>query len=103
MATILGAYDRNDTASQEALKRITAEDVGTKTSLHISEIPMAQIIQVVGATTYVCDAPPGTLAGSASWRAKKIVEASGTTTITWADGNASFDNIASNRATLTYS
>lgn len=54
-------------------------------------------------TTYVGDAVPGSVVGDAVWRIKKIT-VSGTETITeWADGNSNFDNIWSNRASLSYS
>lgn len=52
--------------------------------------------------TYVCEAPIGTATSSAAWRIKKIDETTGMV-IKWADGNESFDNVADNRASLTYS
>ena len=66
---------------------------------------MAQIIQTVGTTTYVCIAPPGSLSSAAVWKIyREVVSGGGTIrTVTWADGNAQFDNVADNRATLTYS
>jgi hypothetical protein len=51
--------------------------------------------------TYVCEAPIGTATSSAAWRIKKIDETTGMV-IKWADGNESFDNVADNRASLTY-
>lgn len=49
---------------------------------------------------YYAFAPPGTSLASASWQAKRV-ESDGTTR--WADGNANFDNVASNLAGLSYS
>ena len=55
-----------------------------------------------GATyTYIGNAVPGTATSSALWRIKRLTNADNT--IVWADGNANFDNIYDNRATLSYS
>lgn len=55
-----------------------------------------------GATyTYIGEAQPGTSDAAASWRIKRMTNAD--STIVWADGNASFDNIWNNRAALAYS
>jgi hypothetical protein len=54
-----------------------------------------------GATyTYVGQSSPGAANTDAVWRIKRITNA--TTTITFADGNANFDNVWDNRASLTY-
>lgn len=52
--------------------------------------------------TYVGKAAIGSGVASAVWQISKIDETSGVV-ITWADGNANFDNIWDNRASLTYS
>ena len=59
-------------------------------------------VTVSGTTTYVAQAAIGSAQSSAVWRAKKIDESSGTV-ITWADGNANFDNQADDLASLSYS
>ena len=48
---------------------------------------------------------PGSSTSSAVWRVKKTVlsDTSDDVVITWADGNANFDNIWDNRLSLTYS
>lgn len=51
---------------------------------------------------YVAKSAPGTAQSSALWQCKKIDTSSGVV-ITWADGNASFDNIATDLTSLTYS
>jgi len=51
--------------------------------------------------TYVGTASIGSLTSGAVWRIIKIDETSGLS-ITWADGNDSFDNIWDNRTSLTY-
>lgn len=52
--------------------------------------------------TYVGKASTGTATASALWQIKKIDETSGMI-ITWADGNASYDNVWNNRTSLIYS
>lgn len=63
---------------------------------------LAQKVTVVGSVTYVGIASPGTDTSSALWQAKKIDQTTGTV-ITWADGNANFDNVATDLTSLTYS
>lgn len=55
--------------------------------------------------TYVGKALPGTATSAASWQIQKIDESGTpeTTVITFADGNADFDNIWDNRTSLSYS
>lgn len=60
-------------------------------------------VDAVGTTTYVGYAEAGTLTSGATWAIKKIVETGSDVSITWADGNTTFDNIWDNRLTLTYS
>lgn len=63
-----------------------------------------QLIDEVDAdTTYQCFAEPGTLTSEAKWRIRKISKVATVTTVTWADGNIEFDNIADDRLILTYS
>ena len=55
-----------------------------------------------GATyTYVGEAETGTATASALWRIKRLTNADNT--VVWADGDASFNNIWDNRASLSYS
>lgn len=60
----------------------------------------ARIIQFDATYTYIAEAIPGTLSNSASWRAKKVVTATGVTT--WANGDSNFDNIATDLTALNY-
>lgn len=62
-----------------------------------------KIDESVAGTTYIGKAPVGKATSAATWQIMKMVESSGLTTITWADGNSVFDNIWDNRASLTYS
>ena len=62
---------------------------------------MAVKITESGTSTYIGMSAPGTAESSALWQAYKVDTSSGTK-ITWADGNANFDNIASDLTALTY-
>lgn len=65
---------------------------------------VATKITTVDLTTYIAIAAPGTDQASALWQVKRIVDdGAGTVTITWADGNGSFDNIATDLTALSYS
>lgn len=73
-----------------SLQRLNADALATK-------------IETVGDITYIGIAKPGTAQATALWQCKKITTSSGTTTITWADGNSNFDNVATDLTALTYS
>jgi len=64
-----------------------------------SEIPMAVKIQTDGTATYVGMADPGTLQAEAKWQAFKYDSG----VLTFADGNANFDNVATDLTSLSYS
>jgi hypothetical protein len=52
---------------------------------------------------YLGQAQPGTSTAAALWRIQKLsFGVDGDVTALWADGNANFDNVWDNRASLTY-
>ena len=53
--------------------------------------------------TYVGSAEPGVYTSMADWRIKKILVSGTVTSILYADGNTSFDNVWDDRAGLVYS
>lgn len=54
-------------------------------------------------TTYMGRATAGTSRAAAIWQVRKYFNnANGNTELAWADGNADYDNVWANRATLTY-
>ena len=59
-------------------------------------------ITVSGDNTYVASAPIGSAQASAVWQVKKIAVVGSDTTITWADGDSNFDNVATDLTVLTY-
>jgi len=65
--------------------------------------PMNSIVDstTTAGVTYFCEAPAGIASSVAGWRISKYTAADGT--FKWADGNTKYDNIADNRAALTYS
>lgn len=63
---------------------------------------MALKITVSGTVTYVGIAKPGTAQSTAKWQCKKIDTTTGVV-ITWADGDADFDNSSTDLTILTYS
>jgi len=66
------------------------------------DAPYAQKVTVAGVVTYVAIAAVGTLQAAALWQAKRITVAGADTLIAFADGNANFDNVATNLALLAY-
>ena len=89
---------------EQALKAIAVLGVGYDGVS--SQLPIADSLAVKvtesGTTTYIATAAPGTAETTAKWRCFKVDESSGTV-ITWADGDANFDNIATDLTALTYS
>lgn len=63
---------------------------------------LAQKVTVSGSVTYVAIAAPGTSQSDNKWQVKKIDATTGVV-ITWADGNADFDNTSTDLTALTYS
>lgn len=101
MAT-LGTLQDNDRNSF-----VEVSDGGTqiarRVSLHVGSIPVL-IDEASSSVTYIGKSRTlGVDEGSAVWQIQKI-ELSGTVTkILWADGDGEFDNVWSDRASLTYS
>lgn len=63
---------------------------------------LATKITESGSITYIAFAAPGSSESSSVWQCKKIDETTGTV-ITYADGDADFDNSATDLTALTYS
>jgi hypothetical protein len=69
------------------------------------DMPYAKKVDFVSDTVmYKAEAPVGTSTSAASWRIQKIeFGIDGDVSITWADGNANFDNIWDNRSSYVFS
>lgn len=62
---------------------------------------MAMKITESGTITYIAVAAPGTAESTAKWQVQKLDETTGLT-IKYADGDANFDNVATDLTSLTY-
>lgn len=69
------------------------------------EMAYAERTDIVGdELIYKGQASPGTADGAAFWRIRRLtLGLDGDVLTHWADGNANFDNVWDDRATLTYS
>lgn len=73
-------------------------------SLGGAQVDYAQRVDEASATvTYIGKADPGSAEGAAVWQIKKIEVIGSETEITWADGDVDFNNVWSNRASLSFS
>lgn len=92
-------------------KVMNYESDGTSAITPVSKLVAEKTTIVTSGTTttiYNGVAPMGTAQSAAGWQCKKTVidgSVSGTKTLTktWADGNANFDNVATDLTALTYS
>ena len=88
------------TTSQDIIDlsdRVTELEMGTSLALRYDQDADPPTVAYLG------QALPGVATTSPAWRIQKLVfNAQGDVTCTWADGNADFDNVWDNRASLTY-
>lgn len=84
----------------------TATVSGAKVGLDVAVIPSAAEKTIIDSsvtdTIYYGFAPTGTPTTSALWKIIKSVTVGDVITTTYADGNANYDNVWDNRASLTY-
>jgi hypothetical protein len=59
--------------------------------------------EVDATTTYIGFAPPGGATSAAVWMIERLTFSGSDITIEFADGNAEFDNVWNDRASLSYS
>lgn len=79
---------------------------GTRYQLvYTSGLPLAMIIDDDSTVniTYFCYAEPGSGTAQPVWRIKVIDETGSYPVFKWADGDCEFDNVASDRTSLSYS
>ena len=101
-STLSAIKAKTDQLNFNGLKlRTTGEDGGGSGGGNFND----KLLQVdsEGSTTYLGYADPGTATSSALWAIKRIVETGKDVSITWADGDNSFNNIWDDRLTLVYS
>lgn len=102
---LLGTIDTDTGNIATSVSNIDTDTSDLLLEMRIMNGAMAMRVDDTTGTLYQGWAEPGTATSAASWRIRKVVT-SGTpedTTITFADGDRSFNNIWDDRASLTYS
>ena len=70
----------------------------------VTSVPFAiKITSISKNEEYIGKAVPGSVESAAVWQCQKIEKIGLDETITWADGDDNFDNVATDLTTLTYS
>lgn len=81
-----------------------AGDLSTGRRLkYVQNVPLAFQVDEVGTTTYIGSTKPGVTSDQALWRIMKITESNNSTSIQFAEGKDTFENIWDDRLTLNYS
>lgn len=71
--------------------------------VEVSTTSLKMLVDIASATvTYTCEAKPGTALSAAAWRIRRTTVSGSITLHEWA-GTGGFDQVANNRASLTYS
>lgn len=84
--------------------RVAADIIDSAQNQWIIPRPFAvRTDEVSSSLTYVGWAVPGTLDAAATWRIMRMSVTGTVTAIEWADGDEDFNNVWSDRASLTYS
>ena len=65
----------------------------------IDESPKITVLYEDGTVLYVCSASPCSAVSDAVWQVKKVDATTGVK-VTWADGDANYDNLATDLATV---
>lgn len=68
-----------------------------------SDLVAVKTDETIADTVFIAVAPPGSLEADAVWRCYKWVVTAGIGTLTWADGDTLFDNVATDLTALDYS
>jgi hypothetical protein len=93
-------YSFDDTHKESTI--LPVETDGTNLRRKQTDL-MAIKVTTDGSDTYVAYAPIGTAQATEGWQCKKINTTGADTTVTYADGNANFDNAATDLTALSYS
>lgn len=88
--------------TKQAIAVAGVETDGTNELYQVSKL-VAKKITTSGDITYIATAPIGTAQATAGWQVKKIEVSGNDTIITWADGDAEFNNVATDLTALSYS
>lgn len=97
----------SESVGSNLINEVTGTVVGNKFLIDTNSSKTSYSIRTDETTTantiYVGYAAIGSAESGSVWKIFKILDSSGNLTITYADGDAEFDNIWDNRASLTYS
>lgn len=83
-------------------KAADSYNLDAKAAINIGSKMAVRFDQATATVAYIGEAEPGTVTSADAWSIKKL-DTTTYTIITWADGNANYDNVWDNRASLTYS
>ena len=101
----VGGFVSSDLADHEPYQA-TVSPSGGKVLLDVASVsaPLASRVDVASASvTYVGKASLGSSESASVWQIQKISVSGNVTSILWADGDASFDNVWADRGSLSYS
>lgn len=102
-AFVLAVRNDSDAARTSADGDYSPLSTDSAGRLKTADAALATRVDEASATlTYVGAAAPGTAAAAAAWQVKRIDTSAGTV-ILYADGDSLFDNVWTDRATLSYS
>ena len=83
----------------DSLPTITVGNFPATQTVTATEDNKAIVIYTSGLVNYVCKAAMGSALASAVWQVRKIDSTTGIV-MTWADGNANYDNVATSLAVV---
>lgn len=92
-------------AFDKVYKTLTTTNTKFDGTNMVSDVSTLVALKVTtsGSYTYIAVAPIGTSQSASLWQAKRIYDDGTDVVITWADGDADFDNVATDLTALTYS
>lgn len=64
--------------------------------------PGLRLDEASSTVTYIGESAPGVAESAAAWRIKRMTTSGSVLKIDWADGNEDYDNVWTDRASLTY-
>lgn len=79
-----------------------AYEVATTTSITSSPGLSLELDSVGGGVLYVGEAEAGAASSAAAWRIKRVTLTGADVSVKWADGDALFNNVWDDRASLSY-
>lgn len=97
--------ETNDPGAQEVYHTVTVSPTGTKNPMDVSMHPSHFAVLVDNVSTslvYAGRAALGSATSAAVWQIQRAQTVGTVTTVAYADGDADFDNVWDNRASLTY-